>query len=634
MVHKSTFFVAGVPGEGTVTEVDTGTGLTGGPITSSGSIAIADSTDDSLAGYNHTGVFSTVLVGSGLSLSSGTLTASAGAPTFDTIGSGTNTTAAMVVGSGGTLGTSGSGAITATALPVGGITGLGTGVATFLATPTSANLAAAVATTTTGSGSLVLNTSPTFVTPILGTPTSGVATNLTGTASGLTAGAATVLATARAIGGVNFDGSAAITPQQLSAASESSDNTNFPLFLNSASSSAQQPKYNTSFEYNASTNALTATTFVGALTGNADTVTTNANLTGPITSTGNAVTTLTAHNVLLGNGTGAIAYAPPVSAGYVLTDNGTGSNPTFQAASGGGITALTGDVTASGTGSVAATVAKIAGVAVGTPTGTTNVVFSNSPTLVTPTLGVASATSLATSAASPLLLTNGQLATIALTSQTVGATTLTIPDFASVADEFTFKTKSQTMSNKTFVAPALGTPASGVLTNCSGTASSLTAGTVTTNANMTGDVTSSGSNATTVAAIAGVAVGTPTGNTNVVFSNGPTLVTPTLGAASATSVKLANGGALQTDTTSGHTALLAAYNTGGSSYTTFATLTAGATPTMDLSNSVTINGGKQIVESNATGVSGGVVITNIVACSAATYAGLTPNSSTLYFING
>lgn len=60
---------------------------------------------------------------------------------------------------------------------------------------------------------------------------------------------------------------------------------------------------------------------------------------------------------------------------------------------GSGITALTGDVTASGTGSVAATVAAIAGVAVGTPTGTTNVVFSNSPTLVSPTLGNAAATS-------------------------------------------------------------------------------------------------------------------------------------------------------------------------------------------------------------------------------------------------
>ena len=35
-------------------------------------------------------------------------------------------------------------------------------------------------TTGTGSGSVVLNTSPTLVTPILGTPTSGVATNLTG----------------------------------------------------------------------------------------------------------------------------------------------------------------------------------------------------------------------------------------------------------------------------------------------------------------------------------------------------------------------------------------------------------------------------------------------------------------------
>lgn len=88
--------------------------------------------------------------------------------------------------------------------------------------------------------------------------------------------------------------------------------------------------------------------------------------------------------------------------------------------------------------------------------------------MTTPTLGVASATSLATSAASPLLMTNGQLVSVALTSQTVGATTLTIPDFASVVDEFTFKTKAQTMSNKTFVTPVLGTPASGVLTNCTG----------------------------------------------------------------------------------------------------------------------------------------------------------------------
>jgi hypothetical protein len=62
---------------------------------------------------------------------------------------------------------------------VGSITGLGTGVATFLATPTSANLASAV-TDETGTGALVFATSPTLVTPALGTPSSGTLTNATG----------------------------------------------------------------------------------------------------------------------------------------------------------------------------------------------------------------------------------------------------------------------------------------------------------------------------------------------------------------------------------------------------------------------------------------------------------------------
>jgi len=62
---------------------------------------------------------------------------------------------------------------------VGSITGLGTGVATFLATPSSTNLASAV-TDETGSGSLVFATSPTLVTPALGTPSSATLTNATG----------------------------------------------------------------------------------------------------------------------------------------------------------------------------------------------------------------------------------------------------------------------------------------------------------------------------------------------------------------------------------------------------------------------------------------------------------------------
>jgi hypothetical protein len=59
-----------------------------------------------------------------------------------------------------------------------GITSFGTGVATFLGTPSSANLAAAV-TDETGTGSLVFATSPTFVTPVLGTPTSGTLSTCT-----------------------------------------------------------------------------------------------------------------------------------------------------------------------------------------------------------------------------------------------------------------------------------------------------------------------------------------------------------------------------------------------------------------------------------------------------------------------
>lgn len=69
------------------------------------------------------------------------------------------------------LGTPASGTLTnTTGFPTANLAGAGTGVLTFLATPSSANFAAAV-TGETGSGAVVFDTSPTIVTPTITSPT-------------------------------------------------------------------------------------------------------------------------------------------------------------------------------------------------------------------------------------------------------------------------------------------------------------------------------------------------------------------------------------------------------------------------------------------------------------------------------
>jgi hypothetical protein len=89
-----------------------------------------------------------------------------GVATATSVNGTTIPTSATLLTSGGALGTPSSGTLTnATGLPIStGVSGLGTNVATFLATPTSANLASAV-TDETGTGALVFGTSPAISDP-------------------------------------------------------------------------------------------------------------------------------------------------------------------------------------------------------------------------------------------------------------------------------------------------------------------------------------------------------------------------------------------------------------------------------------------------------------------------------------
>jgi hypothetical protein len=142
---------------GTVTSVAVSggtTGLTtsGGPITGSGTITLA-------------GTLAVANGGTGVTTSTGTgSVVLSSSPTLTTPNLGTPSAATLT---------------NATGLPIStGVSGLGTGVATFLGTPSSANLRAAL-TDETGTGSAVFATSPTLVTPVLGTPTSGTLTNCT-----------------------------------------------------------------------------------------------------------------------------------------------------------------------------------------------------------------------------------------------------------------------------------------------------------------------------------------------------------------------------------------------------------------------------------------------------------------------
>jgi len=142
-----------------------------------------------------------------------------------------------------------------------------------------------------------------------------------------------------------YGGGAVTTPTDITVA-DSTDTTCFPALFESATGDLA-PKTDAGITYNAGTGVLTATGFAGPITGN---VTGNASGSSG-SCTGNAATATTVSdnaitlakmapgtdgNLITYDTSGDPAAVATGTATHVLTSNGAGAAPTFQAPAGGG----------------------------------------------------------------------------------------------------------------------------------------------------------------------------------------------------------------------------------------------------------------------------------------------------------